>query len=151
MKAWIALAFCLSLLLPGAPARAEDLFLVRSDLPSPEAMAQLQDAIVERGYTISRLQDVSASLTKRHYKSDSYRVVFFGKVDEIRQLSAAHPELIPYLPLSITIFAEGEQSILIASHPRFLGTLFPDPALQPMFARWENDLSSILDAVRAAD
>ncbi|WP_223264440.1 hypothetical protein [Sulfuriferula plumbiphila] len=39
------------------------------------------------------------------------------------------PELIPFLPLNITIFAEGDQAILVASHPRMLEAFFPAPGL----------------------
>ena len=76
---------------------------------------------------------------------------FFGK-DETFALGCAipfvQPELIPFLPLNITIFAEGEQSILVSSHPSTLRQFFPDPALGPVFDRWENDLGAIMDELR---
>ena len=62
-------------------------------------------------------------------------VVFFGKYDEIKALTAQHPELIPFLPLNITIYAENNQTILVSAHPRELQKFFPDPTLKPVFER----------------
>lgn len=130
-----------------APAGADGLLMVRMDKAFPEAMTLLQSAISSRGYTITRLQQVNENLQRREFKSDMYRVVYFGKLEEVRQVTAAHPELIPFLPLNITIFAEGEQTILVASHPQTLQKFFPDPALKPVFDRWEKDIEAIMDEV----
>ena len=143
---WIA-GVIMSLLL-AAPAAADGLLMVRMDKPFPEAMTLLQSAISSRGYTITRLQQVNENLERRAFKSDMYRVVYFGKHDEVRKVSAIEPRMIPFLPLNITIFAEGEQSILIASHPQTLAKFFPDPALKPVFDHWERDVEAIMDELR---
>jgi len=141
-------AVVLTLLVLGAPAWADGLIMARVNAPFPEAMTLLQSAISSRGYTITRLQQVNENLARRDFKSDMYRVVYFGKLDEVRKVTAAHPELIPFLPLNITIFAEGEQAILVASHPQSLQQFFPDPALKPVFDRWEKDVDDIMDELR---
>ena len=131
-----------------APVAADGLFMARMDKAFPEAMTLLQSAISSRGYTITRLQQVNENLQRREFKSDMYRVVYFGKLEEIKQISVQQPELIPFLPLNITIFAEGEQSILVSSHPSTLRQFFPNPALGPVFDRWEKDIGAIMDEVR---
>lgn len=141
-------AVVLTLLFLGSPALADGLLMARVNQPFPEAMTLLQSAISSRGYTITRLQQVNENLARREFKSDMYRVVYFGKLEEVRQVTAAHPELIPFLPLNITIFAEGDQAILVASHPQTLQKFFPDPALKPVFERWEKDIDSIMDELR---
>lgn len=138
----------LTLLFLGSPALADGLLMARVNQPFPEAMTLLQSAISSRGYTITRLQQVNENLARREFKSDMYRVVYFSKLEEVRQVTAAHPELIPFLPLNITIFAEGDQAILVASHPQTLQKFFPDPALKPVFERWEKDIDSIMDELR---
>ena len=130
--------------------RADGLLMARSLQLFPEAMTSLQSAISARGYKITRLQEVNENLARRDYKSDMYRVVFFGKYEEIKALTAQHPELIPFLPLNITIFAEGNQAILVSAHPRELENFFPDSRLRPVFRRWEKDISDIMDEVRVA-
>ncbi len=138
----------LALLVLGSSAWAEGLLMARVNAPFPEAMTLLQSAISSRGYTITRLQQVNENLARREYKSDMYRVVYFGKLDEVRKVTAVHPELIPFLPLNITIFAEDEQTILVASHPQSLEQFFPDPALKPILDHWEKDLGDIMDELR---
>lgn len=133
-----------------APAVADGLLMARTNNQFPESMTLLQSAISSHGYTITRLQEVNENLAKRHFASDMYRVVYFGKYDEIKQVTALHPELIPFLPLNITIFAEGDQAILVASHPRMLEAFFPDPELKPVFERWGKDMEAIIDEVREA-
>lgn len=130
------------------PATAGDLLMARVDKLFPEAMAQLQSAISSRGYTITRLQEVNENLERRDFKSDMYRVVYFGKHEEVSKAAARQPGLIPFLPLNVTIFAEGEQTIMVASHPSLLQTYFPDPVLKTLFARWEKDVVAIMDEVR---
>ncbi|MBI5462989.1 MAG: DUF302 domain-containing protein [Gammaproteobacteria bacterium] len=132
-------------------ARAEDLLMARSHAQFEESMAALQQAIGAQGYTLSRVQRVDIGLTASGFTTDKYRVVFFGKPAEIRALSADHPDLIPYLPLQIAIFAEGDETLLIAANPVHLTAAYTDPELGAVFARWEQDLRAILDAVRQAE
>ena len=130
--------------------RAEGVLMARTDNQFPEAMTLLQSAISTRGYKVTRLQEVNENLAKRDFKSDMYRVVYFGKYEEIKAVTASHPELIPFLPLSITIFAEGDQAVLVAAHPKMLERFFPDQKLKPVFERWEADMLAIMDEVREA-
>lgn len=112
-----------------------ELIMVRSDKTFPEAMLLLQDAIKQQGYRLSRVQRVDIGLTKLGYQTDKYRVVFFGKTDEIHYLTRHHPELIPYLPLKIAIFAEAEETLLVTSRPGHLyGSVFQSRAAQGLQA-----------------
>lgn len=139
--AWLTLLLCM-------PAAADDLLMARANRMFPEAMTLLQSAISSRGYTVTRLQQVNENLQRREFQSDMYRVVYFGKLEEVRRATAKNPDLIPFLPLNITIFAEGDQSILVASHPQMLQEFFPDPELKALFERWEKDMVEIMDEVR---
>ncbi len=148
-RQYLTWAFILLLSAMGA-VHADELLMARSLQMFPEAMTSLQSAISTRGYKITRLQEVNENLARRDFKSDMYRIVFFGKYEEIKALTALYPELIPFLPLSITIFAEGNQAILVSAHPRELERFFPDPRLKSVFERWQKDVSAIMDEVREA-
>ena len=126
------------------PAYAEDLLMARSKQAFPEAMLALQESIGRQGYVISRVQRVDIGLTAMGYETDKYRVVFFGKPDEIRQLVEQHPELVPYLPPKISIFAEADDTLLVAINPQQLKQFFDAPELADVFDRWERDLRAIL-------
>ena len=131
----------------GAVASADELLMVRSERSFPEAMNQLQQIIQDHGYRIARVQRVDVGLTASGYETAEYRIVFFAKPDEMTALPAQHPELLPYLPLKIVVFAEGESTLALTNNPSILGEFFDDVSLRVQFGRWERDVRSILDAL----
>lgn len=138
-------------LLQLTPAAAEDMVMARSTLPFPEAMLALQESIRDHGYTVSRVQRVDIGLTGMGYKTDKYRLVFAGKLEEIRELTEKVPRLIPYLPPKISIFAEGGQTVLVTAHPKLYAGIAGDAVDPVIFDRWANDLQSIFHDVRVAE
>jgi uncharacterized protein (DUF302 family) len=132
-------------------ASAQDLYMVRTSLAFPEAMALLQQTIKEQGYQVSRVQRVDLGLTASGFQTDKYRVVFFGTLDDIREVSNQYPELIPYLPLQIAIFAENEETLLLSSSFQHLRPYYTSPTLRARFDRWETDIRKILEQVRNAE
>lgn len=126
-------------------ASAEELMMVRVQKPYAEAMLALQDFIKLQGYEVMRVQRVDVGLKSRGFTTAEYRVVFFGKADEVQALAKKYPELMPYLPLKITLFAEGESSLAVTNNPHLLKEFYSDKALQPIFARWEKDVRAIMD------
>jgi uncharacterized protein (DUF302 family) len=133
------------------PAAADGLLMVRTALTFPEAMLALQESIRDHGYTVSRVQRVDIGLTGMGYKTDKYRIVFAGKYDEIREVSDKVPELVAYMPPKISIFAEGEQTILVTAHPSLYAGIAGDRVDPVIFDRWESDLLSIMHDVRTAE
>jgi uncharacterized protein (DUF302 family) len=131
-----------------ASALEESLLMTRSTQSFPETMLALQKSLGEYGYTVSRVQRVDIGLTTSGFKTDKYRVVFFGKPEEIRHLSHAYPQLIPYLPLKMTIFAEQDETLLVAMDPMVLDAMSKDEAFHDQLMRWKNDILSIMDELR---
>lgn len=125
-----------------------EMIMIRSSEAFPETMSMLQDAIRKQGYELSRVQRVDVGLSKKGYKTDKYRVVFFGKGKQIQDLSLKYPELIPYLPLKIAIFAEGDDTILVSINPNIYNDLFNHPELKSTFDRWLKDITQILNSVQ---
>jgi uncharacterized protein (DUF302 family) len=119
--------------------------MVRVERGFPETMNSLQQIIRDHGYTVARVQRVDIGLTASGFQTAEYRVVFLGKPDEIERLVVRHPTLLTYLPLKITIFAEGETTLALTNNPAILGNFFPVSELKPYFQRWERDVRSILD------
>ena len=146
----IASAFVMLLcsLAIGANAGSGTLLMTRSAERAEVSMAVLQEALKSYGYTIAHVQKCDGGMEEFDYKTDYYRVVFFGKIGEVRPIIDKHPEMAAYLPLKITVFAENMESVLVALDPLQLDTFFNDPGLSIQFARWHNDLRAILDEVR---
>ncbi len=150
MKFLRRLLLSLAAILFAPGALADEMLMVRSSRDFEDTMSTLQNAITARGYTVSRVQRVDVGLEAKGYQTDKYRVVFYGKPAEIAALAERHPGLIPFLPLSVAIFAEGSQTLLATNRPGTLKAFFPAPELKPTFERWEKDLVEILDEVRQA-
>ena len=131
-------------------AVAEDMIITRSVLAFPEAMLALQESITAHGYTVSRVQRIDIGLTGMGYKTDKYRIVFAGKIDEIRELTSKAPQLTPYLPPKISIFAEGDQTVLVTINPKQYAAIAGDAVDPVFFDRWESDLRSIFYDVNTA-
>lgn len=143
----LLLPLLLAGLLLTIPVFAEKIMMVRSSLEFPEAMTALQNAIIKQGYQLSRVQRVDIGLTKAKYKTDKYRVVFFGKNTELEAILAKNPDMAAYLPLKISIFAENDQTLLVTVNPHEFKQLYPQPLLQHYFKRWQHDLRTILNQV----
>ena len=141
------LLVCLTLLV--VPARADDLLMVRAERPFGDAISDLQIAIQDHGYQVARIQRVDVGLASGGYKTAEYRLVFFGKPQEMHELEERYPELLPYLPLKIVIFAEGDSTLALAYNPAILQTFFKKAALQDQTRRWERDIRAILDQFAA--
>jgi len=129
-------------------AFADELMMARSTEDFPETMLILQGLIKKQGYTPSRVQRVDIGLTKSGYKTDKYRVVFFGKADEIKKVSSQLPEIVPYLPLKISIFAEEGQTILVTIDPMSFDKMYPNSSLTPIFKQWKKDMQTIFNKIQ---
>jgi len=129
-------------------SESDGLILHRSTQTFPEAMLALQTSIAEHGYKLSRVQRVDIGLTKSGYKTDKYRVVFFGKPSEIRAVKQSSPQLIPYLPIKIVIFSENNETLLVASNMTQFSALATREDTRDLLERWNNDIQSIFDDVQ---
>jgi uncharacterized protein (DUF302 family) len=147
---FVVILFAMLLMQSPRLAVAEDMIMTRSVLAFPEAMLALQESIAAHGYTVSRVQRIDIGLTGMGYKTDKYRVVFAGKIDEIRELTSKAPQLTPYLPPKISIFAEGDQTILVTINPKEYAAIAGDAVDPVFFDRWESDLRSIFYDVNTA-
>lgn len=145
---WL-LALVLSSL--ASPLLAGDLLMVRTQQTFPEAMLTLQTSIKEHGYSVTRVQRIDIGLTGMGYKTDKYRVVFVGKPEEIQYLIDKYPVLAAYMPPQISIFAERNETVLVTANPIVYAEMIDDEADKVLFRRWESDVYSVFDDVRAAD
>lgn len=140
----------LVLLSSAISAYGDDLLMVRSQQAFPEAMLTLQTSIIDHGYIVTRVQRVDIGLNSKGYKTDKYRVVFFGKRDEIHYLVNKYPVLAAYMPLKISIFAEGDSTVLVTANPIIYADMINNKKDKLLFRRWESDIYSIFDDIRKA-
>ncbi len=147
MKNFIAFLIISISLIFSHQSFADNLIMARTNLSFPEAMLKLQDSIHDHGYVVSRVQRVDIGLTKSGYSTDKYRIVFFGTAKLVKHLSDNYPQLIPYLPFKIAIFAEGEETLLVTSNPRQLSkNTYPE--LESEMKKIERDIQDIFQVMR---
>jgi len=128
---------------------AENLLMARSTETVDVVLDKTVKILEGHGYTVAHQQRCDGGLMGFGYATDVYRVLFFGKPEEVRHLSKTYPALIPYLPLKIAIYAEGDEVLAVSFNPEEYGRLFPQvEELQTQFARWKSDLDSILAEIR---
>jgi uncharacterized protein (DUF302 family) len=130
---------------PLASMLASDLIMARSHEKFPEAMLTLQTSIKEHGYKVARVQRIDIGLTGMGYKTDKYRVVFVGKLDEIQYLTKKYPHMTAYLPPKVSIFAEEGDTVLVTINPNVYKEMIDDDKDKLIFDRWENDIYSVFD------
>lgn len=121
---------------------SQDLIMVRVKQSFPETMVTLQAAIKQTGYTISRVQRVDIGLTKSGFKTDKYRVVFYGKEKEISLLTEKNADIAAFLPLKISIFAENNETIIVSNNPLSMQNYFNNIP-KHYFTKWQNDIHEI--------
>ncbi len=130
------------------PAQASDLMMARSKLPFSEAEAELKAQIEAHGYTVSSAKRIDIDLVAIGMSEGAYRAIQFGKPAEIKKLARLHPDMIPFLPLQIIIFAEWEETLFVTLSPNFYAQIASQSDLIPIYTRWAQDLGSILNMMR---
>lgn len=128
---------------PLAALVGSDLIMARSHEKFPEAMLTLQTAIKDRGYKVARVQRIDIGLTGMGYKTDKYRVVFVGKKDEIQYLTKKYPQLTPYMPPKVSIFAEDNDTVVVTVNPVIYKEMIDDDKDKKIFDRWEEDVYAV--------
>ena len=142
-----ALSLAILLMLSGITS-ADNMIMGRLPMRAETAIEYVKSSIEEHGYTIAHIQLCDGGMTDFGYKSDLYRVVFFGKIDEVRMISDRYPEFVSYLPLKIAVIAEKDETLLTVLNPESLAPYFDDRELQIQLERWNSDLISIFKDVR---
>ena len=134
-------------LLISTSAQAENMIMLRVSHSFDNTMILVKEKLNDYGYKIAHIQKCDGGLTDSGYKTDFYKSIFFGKFEEMRQLTNTHPEIIPYVPLKIAIMKEKDTVVLVSINPETLSLLFPNKDLQNQFGRWESDLRAIFEEV----
>lgn len=107
-------------------------------------MALLQEAIVSHGYTVSRVQHVDKGLRLRGYETGLYRVVFFGRPEQMAWVRLNYPALMAYLPLKITLFEGEDHVVASALQPATLSHFSDEEKIHQLLEIWQKDVTKIM-------
>lgn len=130
---------------------ADNMLMVRVNLNFDDTMILMKEKLEEYGYTIAHVQKCDGGMQGMGYKTEQYKLIFFGKFEETRALSKQYPEIIPFLPLKVAVIEEKNNIVVSALNASILSEFFQQPELTTQFARWESDLRAILDEMKQAE
>ncbi|NNJ90556.1 MAG: DUF302 domain-containing protein [Gammaproteobacteria bacterium] len=122
--------------------------MIRTEQPFEIAMEKIQGLIEEYGYSIAHTQRCDGGLNDFDYETDYYRVIFFGKYEEVKALSNDHPEIIPFLPLKFLVFAENDETVIVSLNPDVLADYFDNTDIKNQLQRWQNDINEMFSEMR---
>ena len=147
MKTAIKLGLTLVLLFSFSVSYAENMIMLRVNNSYDHVMIALKDKLVEYSYKVAHIQKCDGGLHSMGYESDDYKVVFFGKLKEVRYLSEKYPQIIPFVPLKVAVIKEADSVVLVALNPSSLTPYFKEKELSTQFRRWENDIRAIFNEI----
>jgi uncharacterized protein (DUF302 family) len=107
----------------------------------------LQKYTKKQGYTIGFKQRCDIGLKRAHYNSNKYRILFFGKYQEIKDITKRNPKITPHLPLSITSIESYEDkniTILVSASPKEWLSLVKSKKDKAIVNRWYLDILQII-------
>jgi len=148
LKHLLLAVLLLPLLILPAAASDNDMMMARLPMKADIALEYVKASIHEHEYLIAHEQLCDGGMTGFGYKTDTYRVLFFGKGEEVRMLSRKYPDIVSYLPLKMTVVAEKNETLLSILDPAFLMPYYNDRDTRIIFQRWKNDIRSIFNDVR---
>lgn len=138
----------IGLLWAAAAAQADNMLMARIPLRAEVVLEYVKTSVEEHGYSVAHIQLCDGGMSEFGYKTDFYRVVFFGKIDEVRTIADRYPELTSFVPLKMAVIAEKGETLIAVLNPEALAPFFADEQVQIQLGRWANDLTSILQDVR---
>ena len=121
-------------------AAAENMLMGRIPMRAEIVLEYVKTSVEEHGYSVAHIQLCDGGMADFGYKSDFYRVVFFGKVQEVRVIAERYPELVSYVPLKIAVIAEKDETLLAVLNPQALAPFYADEEVQIQLSRWYSDL-----------
>lgn len=125
------------------------LMTVRAAQPFDVTLEQAQTALQDNGFKVAHIQRCDKGLEGMGYDTDKYRVIFFGRLGEVRALTKRYPQLIPLFPFKLAVYAEGDDTLISVMDPEGLSeALQADPALADQLATWSDEFESVLAQVR---
>ena len=142
-----AIARVLTLLLACNAAVADDAFIsAKRQEDYHVALDELSVAIMDKGYTVVKIQPVDQGLRSKGYPLyENYKVVFFGNEELEQQAIAAAPELATLLPLKVVLYQDQGRVVATTQQLESWRKVFPSRQAQAVLQRFDRDLQAILE------
>ena len=138
--------FVASLFFSNTAIADEDILTARTTAGFDVTLEKAKLVLEENTFTVAHVQRCDGGLREMGYHTDNYKIIFFGRLEEVREATKAYPELMPFLPLKLAVFAENNETLLSTVNPNSVLAMMPElkEELQPLFDKWEKELRQVL-------
>ncbi|CAA6804575.1 MAG: Unknown protein [uncultured Thiotrichaceae bacterium] len=131
-----------------AHAGQDDLLSARTTKPFDETLSMAGEALEKHGFTVAHVQKCDGGLHAMGYETGHYRVIFFGRLEEVRELSKTHPQLIPLFPFKLAVYADNNDTVISVINPAGLGNMLQaDPVLKEKLRQWKQEFKDVLNEI----
>lgn len=134
-----------------APAADSKILVARVQHDFDSTLEIVQKVLQKNGFKVAHVQRCDGGLKEMGYETDKYRVVFFGRLSEVHEMSESHAELIPFMPFKLLIYAEGKQSVISILNPESLIDMVRDKSVITQLEEWHTQFVSVLDQIQRAE
>ena len=107
----------------------------------------LYNQVKKSGYQTTYLQRCDFALKQRKYESNKYRILFFGKYENMEYLSKKYPKIVPFLPLKVVVIEEKNQTLLLANMPNILLEIVRGGDVH-IINKWQKDMEDIFTKIQ---
>ena len=108
-------------------------------------LTTVKKQLTAKGFQIAHVQYCDNGLKKMGYQVNKYQVIFFGRIDEIREITTKHAELAPFLPFKVLVYIENDKTVISIMNPEMLKPMIKDKALATKLKQWKNEFVAILE------
>ncbi len=149
---WLVASFLLAFSVASHAQLIDDdkILLAHTSHDFDTTLAMVKKQLAAKNYQIAHVQRCDNGLKKMGYEVNKYQVVFFGRIDEVRELTTKHAELAPFLPFKILIYVEGDKTAISIMNPEMLKPMVTDEALVAKLEQWKRDFVAVLEQSSAS-
>jgi len=144
---WLVASFLLAFSVTSHAKLIDDdkILLAHTSHNFDTTLARVKQQLVAKDFQIAHVQRCDNGLKKMGYDVNKYQVVFFGRIDEVRELTTKHAELAPFLPFKILIYIEGDKTAISVMNPEMLKPMVTDEVLVAKLEQWKQEFVAVLE------
>lgn len=118
----------------------------RTSRPMGDVVAAVEEATRGRGFRVVSKHDLAASLAKEGIQREAYVVVEVCNAQIASGVLAAEPRIGSLMPCRISVYRQGDETVLTTVLPSRLLSLFPTAGIGEQATQVDQVLRAIIDA-----
>lgn len=113
-------------------------------------LSRVKETLVKNNFQVAYVQRCDGGLKKMGYEVNNYQVVFFGRLNDVRDITTKHAELAPFLPFKLLLYRENDKTVMSIMNPESLVPMVTDPTVVARLEQWKDEFVTVLEQVSEA-